>query len=96
MARSQIVACEGLGRSSVDVKLVQVHPTGLWSRMVQKLRREVEKTKRALSSTHQGRVEFYGNFDTSTLRRDQQRPFQEHPGAREAGHAGLGPQEGPG
>ncbi len=24
------------------------------------------------------------------------RPVQEHPGAREAGHAGFGPQEGPG
>merc|ERR1712203_417358 len=32
-------------------------------RAVQKLRREVEKTKRALSSTHQGRVEIEALFD---------------------------------
>merc|ERR1712117_298024 len=32
-------------------------------RAIQKLRREVEKTKRALSSTHQGRVEIEGLFD---------------------------------
>merc|ERR1711948_99039 len=32
-------------------------------RAIQKLRREVEKTKRALSSTHQGRVEIEALFD---------------------------------
>ena len=32
-------------------------------RSIQKLRREVEKTKRALSSTHQGRVEIEALFD---------------------------------
>ena len=43
------------------------------TRAVQKLRREVAKTKRALSSTHQGRVEIEAFFDgvgfTETLRR---------------------------
>jgi molecular chaperone DnaK (HSP70) len=71
-------------------------------RAVQKLRREVEKTKRAFSSTHQGRVEIEAPFrwrrllrgvDPRALRRDQQRSLQEHLGPCEAGYGGLRPQE---
>merc|ERR1712118_90851 len=72
-------------------------------RSVQKLRREVEKAKRALSSTHQARVEIgalrwgglLGDVDPGAFRGDQQRPLQEHSWTSKAGHGGLGVEEDP-